>query len=307
MDKFSAMRLYCRIIETGHLSAAADDLNLAKGTVSKQLAQLEAYLGGRLLNRTTRKLTPTEAGLVYYEKAKSILEAVEESECVISGLTHEPRGTLKITAPMSFGTLYLAPLLARYHQAFPQVEVKLSMYDRQVDPVEEGYDLVIRIAELLDSVLIARRLATCHRVICASPDYLALNGTPETPEALEDHACILYSYQRTSSGNRWDLINREGEKTRVAVSGPLSANNGELICDALINGMGIAYLPTFVVGDAIRSGRLQIILPDWRPKLIDISLLYASNKHLSAKVRTFVDFAVAQYQGLPPWDKGLAL
>ncbi|VAW46272.1 Transcriptional regulator, LysR family [hydrothermal vent metagenome] len=307
MDKLNAMNLYCHIVESGQLSIAADNLNLSKGAVSKQLAKLEAHLGGRLLNRTTRRLTPTEAGIAFYERAKQILESVKEAECVVTGLTTEPHGTLKINAPMSFGGHYLGELLAKYQQKYPKMKIDLTLHDRQVDFVEEGYDLALRIATLKDSTLIVRKLATCHIVICASPDYLQKNGRPKTPSDLKNHQCLLYAY--SDSVKNWRFENKEGEKQQVLLKGSLYANNGNLICDALINGMGIARLPTFIVGDAIRKGTAEVILDDWRPPALDISLLYPSNRHLSAKVRAFVDLAVEHFRPLAgevnQWDRDL--
>jgi DNA-binding transcriptional LysR family regulator len=295
MDKLKAMTLYCRIIETGQLSLAADELNLSKGAVSKQLAKLEESLGGRLLNRTTRRLTPTEVGTAFYERAKLILESVEEAECVVTGLTAEPRGTLKINAPMSFGSQYLGELLAKYQQQYPQVNIDIDLHDRQIDVVEEGYDLVLRIASLEDSSLIARRLAPCEIVVCASPAYLEKNGMPETPEDLKNHQCLLYSY--ADSAKNWTLENDTRDQVQVQINGSFLANNGNLMCDAMIHGMGIALLPTFIVGDALKSGKAIVILNKWRQKSSDISLLYPSSKHLSVKVRAFVDMAVEHFKG----------
>ncbi|MEE9327259.1 MAG: LysR family transcriptional regulator [Cocleimonas sp.] len=295
MDKLKAMTLYCRIIETGQLSLAADELNLSKGAVSKQLAKLEESLGGRLLNRTTRRLTPTEVGTAFYQRAKLILESVEEAECIVTGLTAEPRGTLKINAPMSFGSQYLGELLAKYQQLYPQVNIDIDLHDRQIDVVEEGYDLVLRIASLEDSSLIARRLAPCEIVVCASPAYLEKHGMPETPDDLKKHQCLLYSY--ADSAKNWVLESDTKEKVHVQINGSFLANNGNLMCDAMIHGMGIALLPTFIVGDAIKSGKATVILNEWRQKSSDISLLYPSSKHLSAKVRAFVDLAVEHFKG----------
>lgn len=307
MDTLNAMKLYCRIVEAGQLSIAADQLNLSNGAVSKQLSKLENHLGGRLLNRTTRRLTPTEAGLAYYEQAKAILETVEEAECAVTGLTTEPRGTLKINAPMSFGSRYLGELLAKYNQKYPQVKIDITLHDRQIDLIEEGYDLAIRIAELKDSTLIARRLAPCNLVICASPAYLEKYGEPETADDLKDHQCLLYSY--VDSGKRWMLdgpsSNDQKQTKHIPINGSLMANNGNLLCDALVNGMGIAIMPTFIAGDAIREGNAKIILPEWKPKSPDISLLYPSVKFLSVKVRAFIDLAAEHFEGEPEWDKGL--
>ncbi|MCK5901778.1 MAG: LysR family transcriptional regulator [Cocleimonas sp.] len=309
MDRLNAMNLYCHIVETGQLSLAADHLNISKGAVSKQLAKLEAHLGGRLLNRTTRRLTPTEAGIAFYDRAKLILESVEEAECVVSGLTAEPRGTLKINAPMSFGVHHMGKLLAKYQQKYPKVIIDISLNDRQIDLIEEGYDLALRIATLKDSSLIARKLAPCHIVLCASATYLKQYGEPQTPSDLKNHHCIRYAY--TDSVKHWMLEDSKGKKQQVIINSLLVSNNGNLICDAVIHGMGIAALPTFIVGDAIRKGEANIILDEWRPQTEDISLLYPSSKHLSAKVRTFVDMAVEHFKPLKgkrnEWDHALPL
>ncbi len=307
MNTLNAMKLYCHIVEAGQLSIAADQLNLSKGAVSKQLAKLEAHLGGRLLNRTTRRLTTTEVGLAFYDRAKLILESVEEAECVVTGLTIEPRGTLKINAPMSFGFLHMGKLLAKYQQKYPKVTIDITLHDRQIDLIEEGYDLVLRIAMLKDSTLIARKLAPCHIVMCASPDYLEKHGTPQTPSDLKKHQCLLYTY--SDSVRHWSFQNNNGDKKQVPITGALVTNNGNLIAGAVINGMGIAPLPTFIVGDAIRKGEIETILDDWQSPSEDISLLYPSSKHLSAKVRAFVDMAVEHFKASSnqpnDWDRDL--
>lgn len=304
MDILNAMKLYCHIVDYGQLSIAADKLELSKGAVSKQLAKLEDHLGGRLLNRTTRRLTTTEAGLVFYEHAKQILELVTEAESAVTGLTSEPNGILKINAPMSFGVNYLGELLAKYQQKYPKVKINLTLHDRQIDLVEEGYDLVLRIASLKDSSLIARKLAPCNFAICASPEYLKKHGVPKQPSDLKKHNCLLYSY--SDSIKTWLLINKQGDKEFVHVDGSFITNNGNLIANALINGMGIAMLPTFIVGDSIRKDEAVTILDDWCNKTEDISLVYPSSKHLSAKVRAFVDLAVEHFKptenGSAYWD-----
>lgn len=294
MDQLKAMHLYCRIVETGQLSIAADQLNLSKGAVSKQLAKLETHLGGRLLNRTTRRITPTEVGIAFYERAKQILESVEEAECVVSGLTSKPRGTLRINAPMSFGARFLGELLAKYQEQYSHVSIEVDLHDRKIDMVDEGYDLVLRVGELEDSTLVARKLAYCHIVLCASPAYLKKYGEPRKPSDLKKHRCLLYSY--TDSTKQWIFENSDGIKKQIPVNSSFLANNGNLICDAVANNMGIAWLPTFIAGDAIKSGKIKVILEEWSPKPMDISLLYPSKKHLSAKVRTFVDMAIEHFK-----------
>jgi DNA-binding transcriptional LysR family regulator len=293
MDRLDVMKLYCYIIETGQLSLAADKMNLSKGTVSKQLAKLEASLGGRLLNRTTRRLAPTEVGINYYERAKLILESVEEAECVVTGLTVKPQGVLKISAPMAFGAQNLGKLLAQYQQQYPEVTIHITLSDHQVDVIGEGYDIVLRIATLEDSSLIMRRLAPCPIMLCASDAYLLRYGEPKTPEALKQHHCLTYSY--ADSIKYWTFIDAQNKEAHIAVNSVLQANNGHLICDAVENGMGIALLPLFIVGDALKAGRLKSVLPQWKIESPDIALLYPSSKHLSAKVRVFVDLAVAYF------------
>ncbi len=290
MDHLDRMKMYCCIVDTGQLSLAAEQLNLSKGTVSKQLSALERHLGGRLLNRTTRHLALTEAGKSYYERARHILASVAEAECVVSGLTTEPQGTLRINAPMSFGAQYLGELLAKYQQCYPKVDIDINLSDRYVDIVEEGYDLVLRIAHLEDSSLIVRRLAPCCIVLCASASYLKKHGVPQTPEELTEHNCLSYAYDRSTK--YWLLENSLGKQKQIMVNGSLYSNNGNLICDAMVHGMGIALLPTFIADSALLKEKAQIILPQWQPQSPDISILYPSSKHLSAKVRAFVDMSV---------------
>jgi DNA-binding transcriptional LysR family regulator len=238
-----------------------------------------------------------------------ILESVDEAECVVTGLSAEPRGTLKINAPMSFGFHYLGELLAKYHRKYPKVSIDISLHDRQIDLVEEGYDLALRIATLKDSSLIARKIASCHLVMCASPEYLQKYGEPKTPTDLKKHQCLLYAYSHSLKS--WSFENIQGKKQQIQVNGSLTTNNGNLISDALINGMGVAVLPTFIIGDAVRKGQAKIILDDWRPQPETLSLLYPSSKHLSAKVRAFVDMAVEHFRpvagGVNDWDRDLPL
>ncbi len=293
MDRLDAMKLYCRIIETGQLSLAADQMNLSKGTVSKQLAKLETSLGGRLLNRTTRRLAPTEVGMAYYGRVKLILESVEEAESAVTGLTAEPQGVLKINAPMAFGSHHLGELLAHYQQRYPKVKINIKLSDQQEDMIKAGYDIVLRIAILEDSSLIMRRLASCPIILCASHQYLVKNGEPTSPEALKQHTCLTYSY--ADSIKYWTFTNTQGEKKQIIVTGGLHANNGHLLCDAMANGMGIALLPMFIVGDLLKTDKIKAILPEWKPESPDISLLYPSSKHLSAKVRAFVDMSVEYF------------
>jgi len=302
MDRLTSMSVFVTVVDQGSFSAAAEQLQLSRATTSKHIAALENCLGGRLLNRTTRRISLTEAGQAYYERCRQILEDVADAECVVTGFSSEPRGRLRINAPMSFGTKQFADIVATFCLAHPAIDVELSLNDRFVDVVEEGYDLVIRITQLKASSLIARKLAPCRVVLCASPDYLKTHGRPMTPDDLERHTCLHYAY--SEAGKSWVLHGPDGEH-RIRIHPKLSADNGDVLCAAARQGLGIALLPTFIVGDAIRTGDLYIILPAYQPPQIDIYAVYASRKHLSAKVRAFIDFAVVQIGEKPVWDLGV--
>jgi DNA-binding transcriptional LysR family regulator len=280
------MRLFQEVLDAGSFTAAAERLDTSKQLVSRKLMALEERLGVRLLNRTTRKLSPTPLGLAYLERAREIVAAVEEAEDAISRQGARPRGTLRISAPMSFGTLHLAPLLPRFLHAYPDVQLALDLNDRAVDLVGEGYDLALRIGQLAESSLVARRIALTQMVTCASPDYLAHHGAPADPAALREHACLLYGHGRTGL---W-TFQREGRALSVEVSGRLRANNGEVLCEAAMQGEGIAHLPHFLVRAGLEDGRLQQVLTAFAPPALPISVLYPQHRQSSTLVRAFVDF-----------------
>jgi len=300
MDRLISMSVFAAVVEHENFTAAAEHLKISRASASKHISALEDSLGGRLLNRTTRHISLTEAGKAYYQRCKKILEDVEEAECVVTGFSAEPRGLLRINAPMSFGIRQLGGIVSRFCQALPAIQVELSLNDRFVDIVEEGYDLVIRIARLADSSMVARKLAPCFRVLCASPSYLATQGYPSNPEELSQHSCLHYTY--LESDKHWVLNAPDGTEHRVVIQPPLVANNGDALCSAAIEGLGIVMLPTFIVGDAIRAGELEIILPDYRPPDINLYSVYPSSRHLSAKVRAFIDFAIKEIGEQPSWD-----
>ncbi|HEC20727.1 MAG TPA: LysR family transcriptional regulator [Gammaproteobacteria bacterium] len=302
MDRLTSMSVFVTVVDQGSFSAAAEQLQLSRATISKHIAALENCLGGRLLNRTTRRISLTEAGKAYYEHCRQILEDVVDAECVVTGFSSEPRGRLRINAPMSFGTKQFADIVAMFCQAYPDIDVELSLSDRFVNVVEEGYDLAIRITQLKESSLVARKLAPCRVVLCASPDYLKTHGRPVTPDDLEQHTCLHYAY--SEAGKTWVLNGPDGEY-RIRIHPKLSADNGDVLCTAARQGLGITLLPTFIVGDAIRAGDLDIILPAYQPPQINIYAVYASRKHLSAKVRAFIDFAVVRIGEKPIWDLGV--
>ncbi len=301
MDSLSALSVFVRIAETGSFSAAARELGVSKSVVSKRLAALEERLGARLINRTTRHLGLTEVGTAFLDRAQRILAELDEAEQAVSRLSTEPRGTLRINAPMSFGVLHVAPLLAEFMALYPDLSVTMDLNDRKVDLIEEGYDLAVRIADLPDSSLIARRLAPARRTVCASPAYWARKGKPETPADLAAHDCLIYSYLQ--SGNEWRFRDAAGPVS-VSVEGPFRANNGDALRAAALAGLGVCFSPTFIVGEDLRAGRLVSVLDAFEDRSLSVYAVYPHRRHLSAKVRAFVDFLVDRFGPDPYWDAG---
>ncbi len=303
MDKLAAMHAFRRVIECGSFRAAARELGRSNAAVSKQIGDLEAELGATLITRTTRRLALTEIGRAYYERCARILDDLAEAETAVASLQMAPRGLLRVNAPMSFGLLYLASALPAYMQRCPDVRVDLVMNDRTVDLVQEGFDVAVRVrTSLADSSLVARRLAPVRRVLCATPNYLEQHGCPERPEELHGHRCLIYSL--SSSPTEWVLIRRGGrEPLTVTVAPYYTANSSIALREALLAGSGIALIPTFVVGADLDEGRLATVLSDFEIPPQSLYALYPSSRHLSPKVRSFVDFLVELYGGEPHWDR----
>ena len=299
MDPLSNLSVFVRIAETGSLSAAAGVLDISKSAVSKKLAALEERLGARLINRTTRRLSLTEVGAAFLERAQRIVTELEEAEAAVSRLTAEPRGTLRVNAPMSFGILHLAPALAGFMTRYPELSVALDLNDRRVDLVEEGYDVAIRIAELADSSLIARKLAPTRRIVCASPDYWARHGKPAHPRDLAAHNCLIYTY--LAGGSEWPFRDAGGSFA-VPVEGTLKANNGDALREAARAGLGVYLAPAFLVGDDVRAGWLETALEAFEDAALSIYAVYPHRRHLSAKVRAFIDYLAAYFGPAPSWD-----
>lgn len=299
MDKLEAMNAFAKVVASGSYAEAARRLNLTRSAVSKAVMELEQALGARLLDRTTRRVTPTEAGLAYYERCLAILAQVDETEAQISRLHDEPKGVLKINAPMSFGTLYLGDAVADFMIRYGDLKVELTLTDRFIDPLEEGVDVTVRIGALVDSSLIARRISPARIVLVASPDYLKKHGTPQSPADLANHRCLSYGHM--TSMQRWHLTEK-GKPISVAIGAYLSSNNGEVLRDAALKGIGIALLPTFIAGKDIAEKRLQIVLPENQPDDLTIHALYAPNRYLAAKTRVFIDFLVDRFGNTPSWD-----
>jgi DNA-binding transcriptional LysR family regulator len=302
VDLLASMHIFTHVAEASGFTAASARLGLSRAAVSKHIAQLEAHLGGQLLQRTTRRVSLTEIGQAYYQRCKQILEDIDDAECLVTGLNSEPRGTLRLNVPMTFGIKQIAPLMNRLITQFPQLSIDLSLNDRLVDVVDEGYDLVIRIAALKESNLIARRLAPSRHILCAAPGYLDQHGRPENADDLTRHPCLRYTY--TSNSNEWRLL-KDRVEHRVRIKGPLLVNNGDALCTAAEHGAGITLLPTFIAGDSIRNGKLEVVLPDYDCPELGIFAVYSSRRHQSAKVRALIDFLASEISDPPGWDEGI--
>jgi DNA-binding transcriptional LysR family regulator len=299
MDKLDAMNVLTKVVSSGSFAEAARRLGVTRSAISKAITQLEQELGVRLLDRTTRRVTPTEAGLAYYERCLAILAQISETEAQVSRLHDEPKGVLKVNGPMSFGTLYLGSAIADFMDRYRDLKVELTLSDRMIDPLEEGVDVTVRIGAMVDSSLIARRISTARVLLVASPEYLARNGMPKTPADLVGHKCLHYGHSTTVP--RWQLTDN-GTSITVPVAACLSSNNGDTLRDAALKGIGIARQPSFIVGSDIAAGRLVVVLPDFPPQDVTIHALYAPNRFLAAKSRVFIDFLVERF-GRPVWER----
>jgi DNA-binding transcriptional LysR family regulator len=289
------MQLFVRIVDAGSFSAVAREMDMIQPTVSKQLTALEERLGVRLLNRTTRKLSLTDAGREYYQRCKRILDEVQELESEVSDLQNRPTGTLRVNAPVAFGHLYLVPLSFRFRTQYPGLATDLSLNDRYVDLVQEGFDIAIRFGELEDSQLVARHVGSSARICVASPAYLRAKGRPTTPADLKRHNCITYTYL---FGNEWRFDGPGGPET-IRAFGDFRANSGLTIRAAALEGIGIANIPAFVVREDVESGRLVQVLPEYGPAPVRISAVYPSARLLSRKVKLFVDFIQQEFLKIP--------
>jgi DNA-binding transcriptional LysR family regulator len=302
MDKLDAMQAFAKVVALGSYAEAGRALGLTRSAVSKAVMELEQLLGARLLDRTTRRVGPTEAGLAYYERCIDILASIEETELQVSRLHDEPKGVLKVNAPASFGALYLGPVIADVMAAYPDLKVAMTLNDRFIDPIEEGVDVTIRIATLEDSSLIARKLAPARRVLVASPEYLARSGEPRSPDELAHHRCLNYGH--TTTLQRWRLTH-QGSEIVVPISSNLCSNNGDVLKAAALAGQGITKLPTFLVGPDVEAQRLRVVMTDYPPTELGIYALYAPNRFLAAKTRVLIDSLVDRFGDQPVWDQSL--
>jgi len=292
MDTLAAMRTFIAVAEAGSFVRAGERLALAKSIVSKQVAALEQRLGARLLNRTTRSLSLTEAGGAYLERARDLIAEIDALESSLGDHALHPRGVLRVNAPVSFGISHLGGALADYAERYPDVRIDLTLNDRIVDLVEEGFDMAIRIAPRLDSSLVARRLATTHGVLCAAPAYLERHGTPRRPEDLRRHRCLGYAY--STQGDAWRMEGPRGPVS-VRLDYCMRANNGDVLVAAAVAGAGVLLEPGFIVEPAIRAGALVPLLSRWKFPEYGVHAVYPHRRHLSAKVRSLVDFLAERF------------
>jgi DNA-binding transcriptional LysR family regulator len=300
MNAFGAIPVFVAVVENDGFSAASRALGISKSAVSKRINQLENHLGVRLLHRTTRKLSLTEAGERYFEHAAQALTAAGQAEDAVTELQGEPQGKLKISSPMSFGRLHVAPLIPIFMKRYPKILIDLVMDDRNIDLVAEGFDLAIRSGDMPASTLIARKLAPLRQVLCASPDYIDRYGMPVTPPELSERNCILFSY--SGDANEWTL-NKDGKSEAILVSGSYRVNNSEALLVALREGIGIGRLPTFVAGPDLRKGNLVRILESYNIPDHTFYAVFPERQYLPAKVRAFLDFSINYFGGDQPyWD-----
>lgn len=302
MDNLAAMQVFVRVVETGGLSAAGRAMALAPSSISRRISELEAGLGVTLLHRTTRKLSLTEAGQTYYERTRDIVQAVEDANLAVTEKRGEPSGILRMTVPASVARRHVAPAVATFQMQYPKVRVVMRVTDRMVDLVEEGLDVAIRIGQLEDSSLIARKLGEGRRLVCASPAYLKRAGEPGRPEQLSDHACLTL---RTHPGSNPWRFRKGGQVTEIRATGPFFADDGETLVAAACAGLGLILMPEWLVGLEIRSGRLEEVLSDYAaaPETTPLYAVYPPGPYVAAKVRAFVDFLAGRFSRNYTWTE----
>ena len=291
MDRLAAMNMFVRVVETGSFSNVAKEMNSTQPTISKNIAELESWLGAKLLNRSTRSLRLTDTGTDYYERCVAILQDVEEAEQVVGKLQTQPKGRVRVSTVVAFGRLHIVPRLSQFFDLYPDIKVDIRLNDNVVDLVEEGVDVAFRMGTLEDSTLIAKKLCFSPIVTVASPEYLKNKGIPQHPRELRDHDYVSYS---DGAARREAAFQDHGEPFFVRTDGSITTNNTEAFRAALLCGLGISRTPRWLVGDAIANGELVTILESYQPDPLDIYAVYPPGRHLPSKVRCFIDFFAEQ-------------
>ncbi len=301
MDKFEDLQAFVAVVEAGSFTAAAGRLNAAKSAVSRRISALEERLGVQLLRRTTRVLNVTESGQSFYEHSARILADLDEAEAAVQQEHGELRGTLRVALPLSFGVRHMCKPIAAFTKLHPKLHFDLDLNDRRIDLLEEGMDLALRIGHLKDSSLIARRLFDMKTVIAASPHYLKVRGAPQTPEDLADHDCLVYS--NLADPDNWTWRDGTGKEHVMKVNTVLRASSGDFLANAAAHGLGVVIQPTFLAAEAIRRGNLVPLLTDYQWPVSPAYAVYPPTRHLSFRVRAFIDFLAEKFAGTPQWDR----
>ncbi len=298
MDRLTEMEAFATVVDQGGFTDAAKKMGISKSAVSKHVSSLETRLGARLLNRTTRRVSPTEIGLAYYDRARRVLNDAGEADALVTAMQSAPSGLLRVSAATDFGVNHLSPALGGFLHEFPDITVNMVLNNRYVELISEGFDLAVRIGELEDSSLRARKLADTHKMMIASPKYFEEYGRPEKIDDLNEHKLLHYSNQ--ASGNVWKLTAPSGEKRQVRSAGWLTVNDGQSLLNAAINGLGIAFLPSFLYSDALREGLLEPAIKDLPIETQGIYAVYPPGRYTQPKVRAFIDFLVEQFKDRGP-------
>ena len=297
-DRFELIQSFVGVAQKLSFVEAADSLQVDPSALSRRIRRLEKQLGVRLFNRNTRRVTLTEIGVLYLSHCQEVLAKLDEADAIVSRLSAEPRGLLRVTLPVAFGQQQIAPILPEFLNRYPQINLDLLFTDRFVDVLEESIDVAIRIGQSQDSQLVVRRLTSNRRVLCAALAYLQKYGSPQTPKELEQHSCLNFS--RFTTGDVWHL-SRQNQRVTVPIKGRLRADNGEALYQAALGGCGIALLATYTAGDALRTGRLQTVLDDWEVPSTDIFAVLGVGQYIPAKTQVFVDFLVERFRDPPDW------
>jgi DNA-binding transcriptional LysR family regulator len=301
MRRFEELQAFVAVVEAGSFTAAAERLDAAKSAVSRRVSALEDRLGVQLLRRTTRKLNLTDTGHSFYEHSARILADLDEAEAAVLQEHGELRGTLRVALPLSFAVRHMSEPVAEFRRIHPRVNFEFDLNDRRVDLVQEGMDLALRIGHLRDSTMIARRLFDVRAVVCASPAYLEQHGTPERPEDLATHECLVYS--NIADPGRWKYQDSQGVRHHVDVNIAMSATSGDFLREVAVQGLGIALQPTFIAGERIHAGELVPLLQDYDWPVAPAWAVYPPTRHLSYRVRAFIDFLADYFAGVPSWDE----
>jgi len=306
MLDLNLMAVFARVVEAGSFAEAARRLTTSRSAVSKAVAKLEKTLGARLLNRTTRHLSLTEIGSSFADHCTRMLEEAEQAERLVASLNTEPRGVLRLSASVAFGTLHVAPALAKFLPLYPELAIDLTITDRWVNLAEEGYDLAIRVTNDPPSNWVARKLAPVGRKLCATPEYFKRHGVPQSPADLVMHNCL--DYTRSGDHGHWRFTGLDGDIS-VPVTGPLHVDDDEALSQAVLGGLGLGLLPTFIIGKDLQHGRLQAVLSEYIKVDRHVYAMYLPTRHLPSKVRVFIDFLVDYIGTEPYWDQptGIAL